>query len=285
MTSSFSIQLRQIQQAMPGTVLPSKKMLLVILSGIISFVFCIIVLFVLFYLDHSVSQPKELVAATKLPVLGTLSKVKSAGIDLKDIWQSASANKDENRLRNELRSVRFEVDHEMGDNSKLLAVTSLKKEEGKTFLSISLASAYAMTEKKILLIDGNFANPSITAIVKPTHYLEDYLTGKEAAPGATPHVIHLLGNRGGDASLMEITGKDTLVAKLEELKNRFDVIIVETAALSEQDRAKEWLQLSDKIVGVFETGRTVTLEKKESVAYLAAQGNIFAGWVLNKALK
>jgi Mrp family chromosome partitioning ATPase len=285
LTSNFSIQLRQIQEGMPGDVLPSKKMLLTILSGIISFVFCVAVLFVLFYLDHSIAEPKELVAGTGLTVLGTLSAVKGAGLDLKEIWQSSSANKDVLRFRNELRAIRFEVDHEMGDASKLLTITSLKEGEGKTFLAISLAYAYAMTDKKILLIDGNFAHPSITDIVKPTHYLEDYLTGREAAVDASPHVIHLLGNRGGDSSLMEIAGKNTVAAKLQELKSRFDIIIIETAALSELDKSKEWIQVTDKVMGVFETGKTVTEEKKASVAYLYGLGKVFAGWVLNRAPK
>ena len=43
--ASFSPKLRQVQIAMPGIQLPSKKMLLIILSGIISFIFCLLVLF------------------------------------------------------------------------------------------------------------------------------------------------------------------------------------------------------------------------------------------------
>jgi Mrp family chromosome partitioning ATPase len=240
----------------------------------------------LFYLDKSITEPKELVTKTALPVLGVLSKVKSAGLDLKELWEPSrtSENKAMAAFRDELRSIRFEVDNEMGAH-KLLAITSLKEGEGKTFLSISLAYAYAMTEKKVLLVDGNFANPSITAIVKPVLFIEDYLTGKVAAPAATMHVISLLGNHGGGTALMEVAGQKTIVEKLAELKDRFDIIIIETTALSGQDRSKEWLQLTDKIVAVFEAGKTVTEEKTISVDYLAGLSNIFAGWVLNKFVK
>jgi len=282
MTSSFSIQLRQIQDAMPGSVQPSKKMLLTILSGIISFVFCILVLFILFYLDHSITEPKELLDKTGLSVLGSLSTIKSSGVDLKDVWQSSSTNKDVLRFRNELRAIRFEVDHEMGDD-KILTITSLIEGEGKTFLAISLAYAYSMTEKKVLLIDGNFSHPSITEIVKPTFYLEDYLKGKGGSPEPTAHSIHLLGNRGGGGALVEVAGKGTITAKLQELKNKFDIIIIETAALSGLDKSKEWLEFTDRVVGIFETGKTITEPKKTGVAYLFGMGKTFAGWVLNKA--
>ncbi len=282
MTSSFSIQLRQIQEAMPGSVLPSKKMLLVILSGMISLVFCIMILFVMFYLDHSITDAKELVAKTDAPVLGTLNTVKGGGVDLKEMWQSAAVNKDILQFRNELRSIRFEVDHEMGDSNKVLTITSLVENEGKTFVALSLAYAYAMTDKKILLIDGNFAHPSITGIVKPTHYLEDYLKGKQPSPDATPNAIHILGNRGGGTSLMEIGGRNLINEKLGELKNRFDIILIETAALSEMDKAKEWIQVTDKTAAVFEKGRTITEAKREGAAYLSGLGKSFAGWLLNK---
>jgi len=283
LASNFSINLRQIQEAMPGSVQPSKKMLLVILSGMISFVFCIIVLFVLFYLDHSITETKELVAKTEMPVLGALKTVKGSGVDIKDIWQ-ASATKDALRFRNELRAVRFEIDHEMGDDNKVLTVTSLVKEEGKTFIAISLAYAYAMANKRVLLIDGNFANPSITGIIKPNYYLEDVFAKGQVLPDVNVNSVQILGNMGGDTSLMEIAGRHTVTGKIDELKARFDIILIEAAALSEMDKAKEWLQLTDKAVAIFERGKTITEAKKPNVAYLEGMGNRFAGWILNREL-
>lgn len=282
LASNFSINLRQIQEGMPGTVQPSKKMLLVILSGMISFVFCIVVLFVLFYLDRSATLPKEVVAQTNMPVLGVIKTVKGSGVDIKDIWQS-SATKDAVRFRDELRATRFEIDQEMGDANKILAITSLINGEGKTFIAISLAYAYAMANKKVLLIDGNFNNPSITDIIKPSFFVEDYLTKNMALPAAGANAIQVLGNRGGGASLLEIAPKQTVTEKLQALTNSFDIILVETASLKEMDKAREWMQFSDKTVAVFERGKTINEAKKNNVAYLQSIGSRFAGWVFNRA--
>ena len=73
-----------------------------------------------------------------------------------------------------------------------------------------------------------------------------------------------------------------MAEKMEELKTKFDIILVETAALSEMDKAKEWLQFTGRAVAVYEKGRTITEAKKPGVAYLESMGNTFAGWVLNK---
>jgi succinoglycan biosynthesis transport protein ExoP len=75
MEAEFPVKLRQTQVAMPGAPLPSKKMLLVIISGILSGVFCVIILFIMFFLDNRIRRPADLVLLTKAPVLGYLNLV------------------------------------------------------------------------------------------------------------------------------------------------------------------------------------------------------------------
>src|SRR5690606_27568073 len=86
MEYGLSIKLKLVQTAMPGLAQPSKKMLLVILSGIISFVFCVFVIFILYYIDNSVKSPKILANKTESEVLGYVNALNNSVIDLKDIW-------------------------------------------------------------------------------------------------------------------------------------------------------------------------------------------------------
>ncbi|OYZ46149.1 MAG: hypothetical protein B7Y19_08500, partial [Sphingobacteriales bacterium 24-40-4] len=88
MEAEFPVKLRQAQVAMPGLPLPSKKMLLVIISGMLSGVFCVIILFVMFFLDNRIRRPADLVLLTKAPVLGYLNLVGKSTLDLKGIWKN-----------------------------------------------------------------------------------------------------------------------------------------------------------------------------------------------------
>jgi len=54
--SSMTVQLRQIEMAMPGPAQPSKKLLLVALAGIISFIFCLASLFDILFLYESIQN-------------------------------------------------------------------------------------------------------------------------------------------------------------------------------------------------------------------------------------
>lgn len=284
LTSSFSLKIRQIQLAMPESARPSKKMLMVILSGIISFVFCLVVLFVLFYLDNSIQSPKDIANKTNIPVLGYLNLLGGFMIDFKRIWDNNNTGPAINEFKNLLRSVRFEIDKEL-NGKKILAVTSMKEGEGKTFFAISLAYAYAMTNKKVLLIDGNFQNSLITKTVRSKLFIEDYFHNSHTPDQIlSPDKIHVLGNKGQQASLPELASEETIQQKMSLLAENFDIIIIETAPLDAMNKSKEWLLFADKAVCVFAAGQNITNDKEDYIEYLKSLNGKFIGWVLNKVM-
>ncbi len=281
MEAGLSVKMNQVQTAMPGLALPSKKMLLVILSGIISFVFCMVILFILFYLDRSIKDAKELANKTQSPVLGHLIELTKSVSGLTNIWDYKGTDKHIQEFKDLLRSVRFEIDKEL--NGKILAISSINQHEGKTLLALNLAFAWKMTNKRILIIDGNFNHPEISRSAEPGIYIEDYLSGKNNPNQFRQDtLIHMIGNRGGNISVLEISDEKTIREKLGELKDKFDLIIIETAALVKLNQATEWFLFADNIVAVFEANQTISLQQKQYISYLKSQKNLFTGWVLNK---
>ena len=275
--------LRQLDTAMPGSAQPSKKMLLVILSGIVSFVFCLVTLFVLFYLDDSIRQPKDLAYKTKMPVLGYLNLINGSILDLKLIWQSNNIDGRMLKFKDLLRSVRFEIEKEM-KGSKMLVITSMKENEGKTFFAISLAYACAMANLKVLLIDGNFNHNAISESVKPDFFLEDILRSQtsDKLTFLSKETLSVIGNRGEDISLLEITGQAVIKEKLNLLKEQFDIVIIESSSLDTMNKAKEWLMFTDHCTAVFEANQSINETKKQFINFIGTLDNIFIGWVLNK---
>lgn len=280
MESGFSIKLAQVQKAMPGLPQPSKKMLLVILSGIISFIFCIVVLFALYFLDNSITSAKDLANRTGIPVLGILNKVRGSEVDLNAIW-SDTASKNLGILKDQLRSIRFEIDREL--HSGIIAITSLKESEGKTLLALSLTHAWKMTDKKVLLIDGNFSHPDISKSLGTSIYIEEYLTGTYDPGQLNPSTsVTVFANKGQDRSLLEIADIQTITAKLEKLKTVFDIIIIEIPPIAAMNQSKEWMLFASNIVAVFEAGQALSDEKNSYIQYLKSLDHKFSGWVLNK---
>lgn len=274
---SFPVYLRLIERAMPGEVQASKKMVLVILSGVISFTFCVFVFFILYYLDKSIRYPLQLANETGKPVLGYLNALdKDSNLSLSGM--NASDDKAIRLYKNLVRSIRYELDNEMSD-PKIIAVTSLGYGVGKTPFVIALAWAFSKINKTVLIIDGNFGQPDISKLNPDSTPFENFVKSSNM-PEAIPGQISILGAKSGDTSLLELADERVIGERLEALKSRFDIILIETGSLRAMNRAKEWVVFSDLVVSVFAAGRTIGSEDQSKIQYLNGLNGKFAGWVL-----
>lgn len=300
---------KQIEPAIPGAKLPSKKMIVVVLSGLVTFVFYLLILFVIFYLDDSVKVADDLAHKTDMRVLGFLPLIKSSFLDIQKLWhieQNNPVNEEITKLvraarqdlqklkgnkkaitanlefKNLLRSTRFEINMAMM-GARHLVITSTTQAEGKTLFSLSLVSAYQMTNKRVLLIDGNFLSPDITEIIQPKYYIEDYLRGRVPLDKLTEDGnISVLGNHGYDVSLFEINSESQIEQKLLELKDVFDIVIIEAAALNTMNQSKEWISVADRVLSVFEANTSISHDMENQIDYLKSLEGKFIGFVLNK---
>jgi len=281
--------IKQVETAMPGTILPSKKLFLVLLSALLSTIFCVVVLFMLFLTDKNIRMPLELANAAQIPVLGHLNLIRAAQVDFRRIGNKRQSTSELQQFKNLLRAIRYEIDQELHQSeiseSKVLAITSFNPKEGKSLLAMSLASAYAMVNKKVLVVDGNFDNPTLTLDAIEKVYLEDFLAAENLdVQSPESNLISVLGNGGGEQSLLEISTENNIRSKINLLKKNFDVIIIETEPLSLMNKAKEWIQFADKVIAVFEANQSIGQNEKLYISYLKTLGEKFIGLIMNKVI-
>jgi Mrp family chromosome partitioning ATPase len=280
--SNITPRLKEIEIAVPGPPAASKKGLLIAVSGIVPMVLYIIVLFVVFYLDDTLKVPIQLAEKTNIPVLGYLPLLGKTSLNLQAIWESTSPKRELQTYKDLLRSTRFELEQEMQDN-KILTITSLAAGEGKTFVALSLAYAYTMAKKKVLLIDGNFDDSYATDITKTTFYFEDFISGKLTLDSISHEEgITVLGNKGEDVSLFELSSEEDIREKLETMKEVFDVIIIDASSLNNLNKSKEWIVIGEKVVSVYEANHSIKGKKELQVNYLKELDKKYIGWILNK---
>jgi len=273
---------RIVELAMPGEHAPNKKIMLVAFSSIASLVLCLFILFVMFYFDDSVRTVDQLDAALNMPVLGSLNRIHGEFMNLQDLWNEKVTDANSRLFKNSLRSIRHELEPDL-HGGNVLAVTSLREGEGKTFLTISLAYALSKSRKKVLIIDGNFMNPEISTTLKVPDYLENYLGGGGLAADIDES-LSVIGNSGGDSSLLELSNDLEIKDFLASLKSVYDVILVETSAFGSQNKAnaREWINYADKVVVVFESGGVISKDAAQDAQYLRQLNGKMAGVVLNK---
>lgn len=284
--SEFHIRLEIAQIAQPGTPIPNKKMLLVLISGVISVFFGFVVIFILFYFDDSINSKKELVRISDLPVIGLFNKLPVNELDFQSLWNRKAQSQTEHTFKENLRSLRFELDNAMLGN--IVSVSSIQNAAGKTFSSLSLAYAINTTQRSVLLIDGNFQAPQISKLgAANAIYIDDYLRGLVDinAIKSSSLDITVLANKAADISVFELERKEVIVHRMRELAAIFDVILIDTPTLSNSTLAREWISLSDSLITVFDAGKNIIAGNEESLDYLKEIDKKFAGWLINKVDK
>jgi polysaccharide biosynthesis transport protein len=274
---SFPVYLKLIERAMPGQIQASKKMVLIILSGVISMAFCVFVFFILFYLDNSIRYPLQLANATDRPVLGYLNTLgKDLNMSISGI--NNSEEKSISLYKNLVKSIRYELDNELPD-PKIIAITSLSHRVGKTPFVMALAWSFSRINKTVLIIDGNFEYSDISRLNPGSPLFENFARRNEHLEAGAGQ-ISVLGNSGGDISLLEIANEKLISQKMQELKSQFDVILIETDSLAAMNKAKEWISYADRVVTIFSAGRSISASDQSKIQYLNNLEDKFSGWVL-----
>ncbi|WP_020618535.1 CpsD/CapB family tyrosine-protein kinase [Paenibacillus daejeonensis] len=185
-------------------------------------------------------------------------------------------------------NIRFSA---VGRDVKVLLVTSAGPEEGRTTTAANLAVTYAQEGKKVLLIDGDLRRPAIHQIfnLPGKQGLSDLLVDERNALGVISKSdvkgLSILPAGHVPPNPSELLGSERMDTILQELRDSYEVIIIDSPpALSVTD-AQIWGAMSDGVVLVIHYGK-VPMEDiqtvKGSMEHVQAK---ILGVVLNQSAK
>lgn len=291
--SSVETPMRIVELGVPGGPLPSKKIIYTALSGIASMMVCVFGVILMGLMDRTVSSPEELetiLSSKNLAVLNRLS-VNGAPNSIQKIWKESASKPEYAKYRDQLRALRFELQKGMlSSNHQIIGLTSLREDEGKSFVTGSLAYAFAMTGKKVLIIGEDISvlvkentqqqtNAGDGEMHEQSQEFERFLIEREIQ---AEDLITNLRRNVENTSILEIQDRSQLISGFNLLREKFDLILIDIGSVSNINHVKEWLLFSDISVAVFECGRPLPKNYKLLVEHLREHSG-FKGWVLNKA--
>ncbi len=162
---------------------------------------------------------------------------------------------------------------------KVMAITSGKGGVGKTFVSANLAAALTRRGHRVLVLDADLglANLDVVLNLYPKTTLHDVFTGKVAiedaiikAPGGFS--VLLAGSGLVEYSRLTNTVRDDLLAIIENLSPRFDVILLDTGA-GISDVVLFAVSLASEVLLVATPEPTSLTDAYATIKVLAAQQN------------
>lgn len=118
----------------------------------------LIVVLIIFFINNSIQNTDELGNLTKIPLIGVV------GVN-KDKSELAVFNKPKSALSESFRAIRsslqFLYKKQNVDGAKTLMITSSVSGEGKTFCSINIATVFALSEKKTVIVGLDLRKPKL----------------------------------------------------------------------------------------------------------------------------
>ncbi|MDP4142964.1 MAG: CpsD/CapB family tyrosine-protein kinase [Bacillota bacterium] len=171
---------------------------------------------------------------------------------------------------------------------KIIMVASAGAKEGRTTIASNLSSAMAEAGKKVILIDCDERQPNVQELfnIQNEVGLSDILAGKEefdenlyGIEGGKPYVL----TSGSKLSnYEELLDSDGLKSFLEDLRQSFDYIIIDTPPTTTAADAQIIARYVDGCIYVVRAGKfdRVTIAKGQKL--LEAAGANILGFVLNR---
>ncbi|MEO1051434.1 MAG: Wzz/FepE/Etk N-terminal domain-containing protein [Bacteroidota bacterium] len=263
---------------------PSKRLIVTALSGISTFVLCVIIIAFLEYLDVSIRTPSNFPDATDMNLLGSLIQVDLKKKSISQVFNDAKKNKGHDQFREFLRKLRFEIEN---SGKKVFLFTSTKPGEGKSTLIQALALTLTLSRKRVLIVDTNFTNNTLTEIYKAKPVLEEHIV--DASPSYYDKAlsktdnkrIDVIGCKGGAYSPSEILPKHNFLSEILSHTPNYDYIFLEAAPVNQYSDAKELAQYVQGVIAVVSAKSVIRQIDHESINYLKGLKSKFLGAILN----
>ncbi len=133
------------------------------------------------------------------------------------------------------RSLRTNFQYVLGDNScPVIMITSTMMEEGKSFVSINLASSFALYNKKVLLLSFDLRRPTVSKLfgLDKNEGLGNYLSGgcelKDVILDTDIPNLSIVTTGPIPPNPSELIASERTNKMFELLKKEFDYIIIDT---------------------------------------------------------
>jgi polysaccharide biosynthesis transport protein len=272
---------------MPLKAESSKRAMLSSFAAIATGTLTLLFMFFMSYFESSPSSPQLLKRLTGLKTIGILNTLSNkSNNNLNQLFANYTDNKEAEYFKESIRRIRTEIEH---SESKSFLFASPKEQEGKSLIVATLAHVFMMKNAKVLIIDTNFKNNTLTQLSNTASQSQSLntqgiATFKSSDLGFQINLdkIDIIGNKGGHNSPSELLAGVDFKKKLEKLSLTYDYIFFEAAALNKYSDARELLDYVDKIIMVLDAKNKISRTDNEAITFAKNSGTKLLGAILNK---
>jgi capsular exopolysaccharide synthesis family protein len=229
-------------------------------------------------LDKRIHNPQEVVKRVQVKILGTTTDPRSIQRNLLS-----------QQLNDDYQTIRANLGLLDGSNgSKIILVTSPGVQDGKTTFSVNLATSFANSGKKTLLVDADLRKPDIVEVLNLPRELrgfQDYLFGKRLEDclyrHATPNLCILASDFRNSTDALDLLAHPQSGERLQKLRDSFDIILIDSPPVLAFADALVLSRQADAVILTTFLGHTSQPDIQEALSRLRQVGAKVIGTVVN----
>lgn len=284
----------QTRMGIPPNQPESKNTLMkMLLSGMSVFLLTSLIFIFLEIFDTAAKTPSIFYRQTKLKSANILNRInlhKRSAVDVMLEDHGGRRYAAVNYFKNSIRKLRYEL---LNSGKGTFLITSTKRGAGKTTVVEALAASLLMSHKKVLIIDLNFLNNTLSRNFNADVLIQD-IAGKvnysiplsqQKVAGSTPYEgLDIIGCKEGNTTPSEVLFDLNMTDFLIALKDEYDFILMEAGALNLFADSRELMGYAEGVFLVFSADTGTTQSDIESLKFMQEKKEKIHGVILNKVL-
>ncbi len=219
-----------------------------VLALFLGFLIPLLFIFGIFFINNSIQNTEDISKLTQIPLIGVI------GVN-KDNVNLAVFDKPKSALSESFRAIRsslqFLYKKQQVSGAKTLMITSSISGEGKTFCSINIATIFALSEKKTVIIGLDLRKPrladefNLTNQVGVVNYLIKQKSLSEITNSTQIPNLDVILSGPIPPNPSELIISEAMKELIDELKQKYDYIILDTPPVGLVSDALELVQYAD----------------------------------------
>ncbi len=284
----------QTRVGQPAAEPNSKKTLVKMMLTGISVFFLLAVFFIFLEIfDSSVKTPGIFGKLSKAKISTVINQINIKKQTISELMVADGSGKLIRKnavFKNNIRKLRYEL---LNSGKKIFLFTSTQAKTGKSVIIEALASSLLLSKKKVLIIDMNFSNNSLTRQFNIDVFIQDVAqklnysvpaSQLKIAGKTTLEDLFIIGCKEANITPAEALYNIDMSAFFEYLKPGFDFILIEGSSLNNYADSREIAKNVEGIFTVFAANASVQLVDQESLRFIAEMKEKNHGVILNKVV-
>lgn len=238
---------------------------------------------------YTVDSKDDLQKISQNPILGYIPRFPDGSNPMMVFNRPKSQITESYRtIRTNIKNILGTEDDEKSDGvGKTILITSSMPTEGKSLTSINIASVFSITKNKTLIMECDLRKPRLhkTFGLDPNKGITSYYIGKTTVDDLVQHTefdnfdVVCVGHVPPNPS--EIVDSEKMKNLIDEMKKRYDYIILDTPPVNLITDAQTLAKLVDVVIYVVRLGYTSASILTTALIEMEQRSNVKVNFILN----